>query len=89
MLEVISNNLVVDGKGERITVNLDQVRMYMFREEGRRGSQILSDISQIPDRPSLLFFLLQIFLETIGSLMDIFCAKKSHAEVPAKSYGSK
>lgn len=89
MLEVISSNLVVDGKGERITVNLDQVRMCMFREEGRRGSQILSDISQIPDRPSLLFFLLQIFLETIGSLMDIFCAKKSHAEVPAKSYGSK
>lgn len=41
----INNNLVTDVDGERMTVNLDQVRVYKFREDVSEGSQMLRGIS--------------------------------------------
>lgn len=48
VLEVMNNNLVIDVGGERMTFNLDQVRVYRFRADGSKDSQMSSGISQIP-----------------------------------------
>lgn len=45
---MLNNNLLRDSDGERMTVNLDQVRVYRFRKEGSESSQLSRGISQFP-----------------------------------------
>lgn len=47
MLKVKNYNLVIDVYGESITVNLDQVKVCRFTENGSEGTKMSTGISQI------------------------------------------
>lgn len=44
---MVNNNLVIDAGGEITTVNLDQVRVCRFREDGSEASQMTSENSRL------------------------------------------
>lgn len=48
MLELRNNSFVINFDSERMMINLDQLRVYTFRESGSYGSQLSSGFSQIP-----------------------------------------
>lgn len=57
-----------------MTVNLDQTRMYKFRENGNEGSEKSNGISQILRSHESTSF--SLCLETISSLMEIFVLRE-------------
>lgn len=60
VLEVVNSNLIIDIEDEKATVNLDQVRIYKFRNDNE-FSGMLSGKSQLPwTRRSLFFFFVSI-----------------------------
>lgn len=46
VLEVVNNNVIIDVAGEKTTVNLDQIRVYKFRNDNET-SQMSSGESQL------------------------------------------
>lgn len=52
VLEVVNNNLVVDVDGERMTVNLDQVRVYKCREDSEASEMLSTNFQLSPSRES-------------------------------------
>lgn len=60
VLELVNNSLFIDVDGERTTIILDQVRVYMFREGSEKSKHFSDNVSQLID--FLLYGLTTVFI---------------------------
>lgn len=68
--------------------NLDQVRVYRLRENGRKCSQMSRDISQIHDQTSLLVFFSSIVpIDSLQPRGNFHTQRNNQSVIPAKRYG--